>query len=107
MRPEKKKTRAALGSEQRKEDVRALMAMASGRRVFWDVLARLNVFSDTAQTDLLRVGRFLGARSRGLELMAEIIETCPDEYLLMQREAMQSERIQKEEKPEEEEEPNA
>lgn len=87
-----KKTRAKHAEDQHKNDLRAIMATVGGRRYLWALMGACGVFSDTGSVDPLLVGRFLGRRSLGLELLAEVMTICPDEYLLMQSEAMKQDK---------------
>ena len=70
------------------DDLKGVMATASGRRFVWRVLSMTGLHQDTGHTDPVMVGRFLGRRALGNQLYAEVITICPDEYLLMQSEAM-------------------
>ena len=94
----RRRTKAQIAEDQHKADLQAIMATPGGRRERWAVLAAAGVFSDTGSVDPFMVGRFLGRRSLGLELLAEIMTVCPSEYLLMQSEAMKRD---KEESPNE------
>jgi hypothetical protein len=90
--PKPKMSKAKLAEMTRKHDWKKVMGMPEGRRLMWSTLDLLGVYSDTGHTDPIQVGRFLGARSKGLQLLAEIIEVCPDEYLQMQVEAMRKDK---------------
>ena len=87
-----KKTRAKHAEDQHKNDLRAIMATVGGRRYLWALLGSCGVFLDTAGTEPLLLGRFMGRRSLGLELLIEIMTICPDEYLVMQSEAMKQDK---------------
>jgi len=84
----RRKTKAQLAEDQHKADLQAIMATPGGRRERWALLSSCGVFGDTGSIDPMTVGRFLGRRSLGLELLSEVMAICPNEYLVMQSEAM-------------------
>lgn len=89
-------------SKQRKqeiEDLKHVMSTPAGRRFIWRKIGDYGVFNPcyTPESE--------GARRAGLELLGEVIEECPGEYLKMQSEQMSAktrERIERSAKKEEE-----
>lgn len=88
----RKRTKAQIAEDLHKNDLRAIMATPGGRRYLWGLMGSCGVFLDTCNTEPLTVGRFLGRRSLGLELLTEIMTICPNEYLVMQSEAMKQDK---------------
>lgn len=85
VKAKQKKNRLAI--QQRQDDLKAVMGTPAGRRHIWHVLEMAGVYSDTGHTDPVMIGRFLGRRSLGNELLAELVSVCLPEYLLMESEA--------------------
>ena len=69
-----------------RDDLKAILGTVSGRRFIWKQLCEAGVFSDYTG-DVEGTFRFLGRRSRGLALMAEIQAINPDYYHTMAKEA--------------------
>lgn len=94
-RPKKRETRAKIARDLEISDLRWVLSAPQGRRFYWRVMGMAGVYSDTLQTEPVMLGRFLGRRSLGQELLGEVLEECPDAYLQMQREAMTAEKNEK------------
>lgn len=68
-------------------DVRELLGMRSGRNFLWRQLERLGVFrTPYVAGDPGATAFNCGSHNFGLWLFAEIMETSPEFYLLMQKE---------------------
>lgn len=68
--------------------VRMLMRDYHGRRWVWDKLASAGIFQTTFNAESPYITSFTeGRRSFGLELLANIMQHCPDEFIQAQREA--------------------
>lgn len=78
---------AALWGTQRLEIVRGVMSLEPGRRWFYETLATCHVFSTPFTGENNRTNFNLGEQSVGLALLAEIERACPDQFILMLREA--------------------
>lgn len=77
----------------RDEAFRALLRTYGGRAWAWDMLAEARIYRDDvfqgAETEMTSFN--LGKRSMGLRLLAQVMAAAPDQFLVMQREAMQRE----------------
>lgn len=91
---------AQVGKRKRKEDferlqevadLKAVLSIVEGRRFIWGLLGdpagKSGVFQSTFNTNALAMAFNEGARSRGLKLLSEVADQFPDLYLLMQSEA--------------------
>jgi hypothetical protein len=90
-----KKTRAQLREETHKADWRAQMSSVQGRRFVWAWLSETGIYRDCTATESYQLGRFAGKRSFGLQILGELLSICPNEYLLMQSEAMKAQQEEK------------
>lgn len=82
-------TKAFLQREQEIADLRAVMSTAEGRRFIWKMLGDAGVFSPTFIAGAPDVSAFNeGARNVGLRLLGDITSEAPEQYLIMQKEAM-------------------
>lgn len=68
------------------EVLRSFLAGRAGRRWMWDLLASCGIFT-ALYPSMPDLGALLGERNVGLRLLAQIMQHCPDLFLLMQREA--------------------
>jgi hypothetical protein len=89
---ERKSVRAAekvarLAERERHEVIVALMAHAAGRRYVWDRLSAANIFTATFSTDALQMAFAEGNRNQGLQLLSDVMQACPDQFILAMREA--------------------
>lgn len=71
----------------RADVIRATMSTPTGRYWMWQLLAQCHIFSQTFTADPLTTAFNEGQRSIGLSLMADILTTCPDQYITAQRES--------------------
>lgn len=68
------------------ESLRDTMGMRSGRRLVWYVLEQCGIFRTSLSSDPLMMAAAEGKRGFGLQLMAQVMEHCPELYELMARE---------------------
>lgn len=87
----KKRNRKAKDQEtQDTADLLAILGTEHGRRFLWAELARCRVFMTAFHVEQLVFAHNEGRRSAGVELMARIIETDPQAWIVMQQEAARS-----------------
>lgn len=80
----KRKTQA----EQHAADMKWVMSAPAGRRVMWSLLGDLGLYRTPYAGENTNAAHFnIGQHSAALKLNAQLIETAPDEYDLMGREA--------------------
>ena len=74
--------------ERREEikDIIAVMQTAQGRRWVWRLLCKARIFSSPYAGSTNDTMMNLGEHNFGLFVMTEVIDACPDSYLLMQKE---------------------
>jgi hypothetical protein len=65
----------------------ASLGTPQGRVWFHDLLSRCHLFSDPFSGESLMEAYLKGERNVGLRIFAEILENCPDQYILMMKEA--------------------
>ena len=70
-------------------DVRELMALPAGRRVFWSLLEWCGVFHSIFDNSGSRMAHNSGRQDVGHYLQAEVIGAAPERYTEMQLEAIQ------------------
>lgn len=85
--------RAHLAERSRVEFIQSAMAGAPGRVWFYQLLSACHLFSDPFSGDALREAYTKGERNVGLMIFADILENCPDQYILMMREATERENV--------------
>lgn len=79
--------KAALAEATIRADViRSTMSTPTGRHWMWTLLSQCHIFAQTFTSDPLTTAFNEGQRSIGLSLMADILRTCPDQYIQAQRE---------------------
>ena len=83
----RREKQAKLDARSRAEVVHSLMSTTQGREWMWDKLATARVFSSTFNGDALQSAFNEGQRAFGLAMLAEVLSTCPDEFIQAQREA--------------------
>lgn len=76
------------------------LSTLEGREFVWEELQRRGIHDRVTApgTDLVAIGVFLGQREAGLTLLTELMQDHPDAYLLMQREALQRAKREKDER---------
>jgi hypothetical protein len=72
---------------ERGEIISRIMASQSGRFYFYDRLVRSHVFETSFSRDGLQTAFNEGERNIGLQDLLDIVRYCPDQYILMMREA--------------------
>lgn len=90
-------TREFLRREQERNDLRAVMDTAAGRRFVWKLLSDAGVFRSSyvaGQADTTAFNE--GGRNRGLTLLGDIMNDAPEKYLIMQKEAIDNDQKQRE-----------
>ncbi len=79
--------REMLARQQELQDWKWLMSHPHGRRIFWMILSKTNIYIDSVPDlgaiNSQRVLVDAAMRKLGLWLMGEIQEAAPDEYLTM------------------------
>ena len=76
-----------LADRARQEVIINLMSTTFGRAWLWDLLSSCHVFGQTFSPDPLMTAFGEGRRSVGLALLADVMLTCPDQYITAAREA--------------------
>lgn len=74
-------------NRQRVEVVCNIMAATPGRAYIWGELSACHVFATSFASDPLQMAFLEGERNAGLRLLNDIMEACPEEFILMMREA--------------------
>lgn len=67
--------------------LKAAMSVPQGRQWFHDFLEACHIFSDPFTGDPLREAYSKGERNVGLLIYSEIVTHCPDDFILMMKEA--------------------
>lgn len=67
--------------------IRTLMDTTAGRAYMHAVLERCHVFASSFNTDSLNMAFAEGERNIGLQFLRDVMQACPDMYVLMMREA--------------------
>lgn len=73
-------------TKRRIDDVNLVMSTQQGRRFVWDLLEFTGVFS-VGWDPSARIHFNAGMRNVGLKVFSELHQVCPDQYLLMAKEA--------------------
>jgi len=87
-----KATKAQLAAQTEIDDLLWLMSDKRGRRYMWRLLGESGVFHVTHTGEALSSAFNEGRRSRGLDVLKEITQHCPDRFSEMQKEARTNER---------------
>ena len=78
---------AAIAERQHREVVIESMATPQRRRYVWEKLAAAGIFATTFSTDPLQMAFNEGQRNAGLILLNDVIENCPEQFILAMRES--------------------
>ena len=78
---------AAIAERERGEVVVEMMATTPRRRYVWEKLAAAGIFSTTFSTDPVQMAFNEGQRNQGLVLLNDVIQYCPEQFILSMREA--------------------
>lgn len=73
--------------ERRDNDVKWLMSTPEGRRVAWHLLSMAGLFRTSFTGDSNTTCFNEGQRNLGLMLQSDILQVCPEKYLLAMKEA--------------------
>jgi len=84
---QKAKKRTARTRADRLEFVRAAMLHEQGRAWFYDILLKCKVISSPFTDDPYRTAFKCGEQNIGLQIMMDIQDAAPEQYLIMVREA--------------------
>lgn len=84
---EERELQARLNKEQEDIDLIWLMSSRQGRRIVWRWLDKAGVFRLSFNTDALSMAFAEGNRNNGLQLLAQAMSLCPDQYTEMTKEA--------------------
>lgn len=68
-------------------DLKLVMETECGRRVIWRLMEQAGVFSSSYTGEALSSAFAEGKRNSGLRLFNEVMQACPDLYLVMAAEA--------------------
>ena len=71
---------------QRTEIISGLMQSTSGRAYLWNELSLAHIFATSFSLDPLQMAFSEGERNCGLRLLNDIMETAPEDFILMMRE---------------------
>jgi hypothetical protein len=71
----------------RKEVVNELMSTEAGRTWMHDRLSNCHLFSTSFSLTALETAFKEGERNQGLQLLNDVMSSCPDQYVQMMREA--------------------
>lgn len=77
--------------EQEQADLEAVMGTPAGRRFVWKLLGETGLYRSSYHPSAL-IHFQEGQRSIGLALLARLTADCPDQYLMMQSEAIDAQR---------------
>lgn len=69
------------------EWLRSALSSTGGRSWFHNILSDCHLFSDPFTGQALREAFLKGERNIGLRIFADIVNYCPDQYILMMRES--------------------
>jgi hypothetical protein len=78
---------AAIAERERAEVVVESMATGPRRKYVWDKLAAAGIFQSTFSTDPLQMAFNEGQRNQGLVLLNDVIQYCPEQFILAMRES--------------------
>ena len=78
---------AAIAERERGEVVVEMMATPQRRRYVWDKLTESRMFETTYNDDPGRMAYLEGFRAAGIALMMDVMQYCPDQFILAMREA--------------------
>lgn len=78
---------AKLAEQNRGEVLLAIMSTIPGREWIWNRLSMAGVFTVFPPTNALAMAFNEGNRNQGLALLNDVMQWCPDEFILAMREA--------------------
>jgi hypothetical protein len=71
----------------RQDTVRGLMSTTQGRQWAYERLVACHIFASSFSLDALQMAFAEGERNAGLQLLNDVMQVSPDEYIQMMREA--------------------
>lgn len=83
----RREKQAKIDAASRASVIRSIMSTIDGRAWLWHTLGQCHCFSTTFNGDPLQSAFAEGQRSIGLALLADIMITCPDQYIQAMRES--------------------
>lgn len=87
-----KNRRERRAAERHLADIRWVMSAPEGRRFVWSLLA--NITKSTFDMNPSFAALKEGSRNKELEIQAEVLYSCPELYLLAQKEAMNQQSLE-------------
>jgi hypothetical protein len=79
-------TRGKLAQQTESDDVKWLMGNKRGRRIIWRQLEHAGVFQLSFNATAMVMAFNEGRRSEGLRVLAQIHQSCPEQYITMMQE---------------------
>ena len=87
-----KNRRERRAAERHLADIRWVMSAPEGRRFVWSLLTSINETSFDVNPQLSALKE--GIRNKELKIQAEVLYSCPELYLLAQKEAMNQQSLE-------------
>ena len=87
----KRQDKLKLKNLQRSNDLKTLLEMDEGRRIFWWLLGLGGLYHDDFNTNALMMSNMAGMRKVSLMLLNELKQADPKSYIRMQTEALTEE----------------
>lgn len=81
------KRRAERAREAELEVVKAVMGLPQGRKWVWSILSKARLFQSPFAANALVMAHNAGEMNIGLYILGQIMEACPDQYMVMAKEA--------------------
>lgn len=78
---------AAIADRERGEVLISIMSSTPGRRWVWDKMGAAHIFQTSFSVDAVQMAFNEGERNQGLLLLNDIMQWCPDQFILAMREA--------------------
>lgn len=78
---------AKLAEQQRREVVFQLMATIAGRHWILNLLEKTHTFATSYSKDPYATAFSEGERNIGLQILGDVMQSAPDQYIIMMREA--------------------
>ena len=77
---------SAIAERSRRDVTRMLMSSTEGRSYVWNKLTAAHIFSTSFSLEPLQMAFSEGERNAGLQLLNDIMDSCPDQFIEMMRE---------------------
>lgn len=78
---------ARLVDQQQREFITGLMGTIPGRAWVWSILESCHIFATSHTANALNTAFYEGERNIGLRILNDVMAACPDQYVVMTREA--------------------